>query len=111
MPAIAPSNIYDASDGMVIIAANQDTIFSRLCQAIERTDLIDDPKYATHSARGANQTELDDIINDWSKSHTMAELEALMIEHAVPVGKVFRAVDMLEDEHYAARDALADLPQ
>ena len=110
LPAIAPSNIYDASDGMVIIAANQDTIFARLCKAMGREDMIEDPKYVSHVARGTNQTELDIIINDWSQSYTMAELEDLMIEHAVPVGKVFRAPDMLEDEHYAAREALIDMP-
>ena len=95
---------------MVIIAANQDTIFARLCKAMGREDMIEDPKYVSHVARGTNQTELDIIINDWSQSYTMAELEDLMIEHAVPVGKVFRAPDMLEDEHYAAREALIDMP-
>lgn len=110
LPAIAPSNIYDARDGMMIIAANQDTIFARLCTAMGMPDMKDDPRYVSHVARGANQTELDDLINDWSKTKTMAEIEAIMIENAVPVGKVFRAADMLEDEHYAAREALVDMP-
>lgn len=110
LPAIAPSNIYDGSDGMVIIAANQDTIFSRLSDAIGMPDLKDNPRYATHTARGANQTELDDIIQDWAKDKPIAEIEELMIENAVPVGKVYRAKDMLDDPHYAAREALIDLP-
>jgi formyl-CoA transferase len=109
LPAIAPSNIYDASDGMMIIAANQDTIFARMSQAMDMPDLKDNPRYATHVARGENQIELDALINDWSKQRTMAEIEDVMIEHAVPVGKVFRAEDMLEDPHYAARDAIIDI--
>lgn len=109
LPAIAPSNIYDASDGMMIIAANQDTIFARLGTAMGLPDIKDDPRYATHVARGKNQIELDALINDWAKTKTMAEIEAAMIENAVPVGKVFRAEDMLEDPHYEARKALIDV--
>jgi len=110
LPAIAPSNIYDGSDGMVIIAANQDTIFSRLSDAIGKPDLKTNPRYATHVARGANQTELDDIIQDWTKDKPIAQIEDIMIENAVPVGKVYRAKDMLDDPHYIARDALIDVP-
>jgi len=106
LPAIAPSNIYDGSDGMVIIAANQDTIFSRLCKAMDQEELITDPKYATHVARGQNQIELDEIIGEWCKDKTIARLEDIMIEHAVPVGKVYRPADMLTDPHYIAREAI-----
>lgn len=110
LPAIAPSNIYDGTDGMVIIAANQDTIFARLSKAMGQPELANDPQYATHAARGANQTELDDLIQDWAKDKTIDELEELMIEHAVPVGKVYRAKEMVVDPHYAAREALIDVP-
>ncbi|WP_321490502.1 CaiB/BaiF CoA-transferase family protein [uncultured Hyphomonas sp.] len=109
LPAIAPSNIYDGSDGMVIIAANQDTVFARLCDAMGRPELKTDPRYATHVARGENQVELDTLINDWTKVRTIDEVEAVMIEHAVPVGKVYRAQEMLDDPHYAAREALVDM--
>jgi formyl-CoA transferase len=95
---------------MVIVAANQDTIFKRLCDAMQRPDMVDDPRYATHVARGENQIELDAIISDWTRTKTSAELEALMIEHAIPVGKIYRAKDMLKDPHFAAREAIIDMP-
>ena len=110
LPAIAPSNVYDANDGMIIIAANQDTIFARLSDAMGQPELKDNPHFCTHTARGANQLELDALINDWAKLRSMAEIEAVMIEHAVPVGKVYRARDMLADPHFQAREALIDLP-
>lgn len=110
LPAIAPSNIYDGSDGMVIIAANQDTVFSRLSDAIGLPDLKSNPRYATHVARGTNQTELDDIIQDWAKDKPIAEIENVMIKNSVPVGKVYRAKEMLDDPHFLAREALIDLP-
>ena len=102
LPAIAPSNIYNGIDGMVIIAANQDTVFARLSDAIAMPNLKDNPRYATHVARGANQTELDEIIQNWAKDKAIGDIEDLMIKHAVPVGKVYRAKEMIEDPHYAA---------
>lgn len=110
LPDIAPSNIYEASDGMVIIAANQDTIFGRFCEAIGQPELASDPDYATHVARGIRQKQLDDLIQDWTLKRTVDEIEALMIAHAVPVGKIYKAADMLDDPHYAARGALVDAP-
>lgn len=110
LPGIAPSNIYQGSDGMVIIAANQDTVFARLCTAIGQPELKDHPDYKSHTARGRNQHALDAIIQDWASGHTIDEIERLMIEHGVPIGKVYRAADMLADPHYAARESLVEVP-
>ena len=110
LPNIAPSNIYNGSDGMVIIAANQDTVFARLCEAIGQPTLKDDPAYKTHVARGKNQKALDDLIGLWTAPRTIDEIERTMIEHGVPVGKVYRAADMLTDPHYAARASLVEVP-
>lgn len=110
LPGIAPSNIYQGSDGMVIIAANQDTVFARLCDAIDQPDLKDHPDYRTHTARGRNQHALDAIIQAWASSRAIDDIESLMVENGVPVGKVYRAADMLADPHYLARESLVDVP-
>ncbi|GAB5459891.1 MAG: CoA transferase [Henriciella sp.] len=110
LPGIAPSNIYETNDGMVIVAANQDTIFKRLCDAMGMQEMVDDPRYATHVARGENQIELDEIISSWTRERSASDVEAIMIENAVPVGKIYRAKEMLEDPHYAARESIIDVP-
>jgi formyl-CoA transferase len=111
LPNIAPSNVYPTGDGqMVLIAANQDTVFRRLAGAMERPDLAEDPRFATHSSRGKAQGELDGIISEWSVRFTAPELVAVLLEHSVPVGKVFTAEDMLTDPHFAARDAIVKVP-
>jgi crotonobetainyl-CoA:carnitine CoA-transferase CaiB-like acyl-CoA transferase len=109
LPDIAPSNIYDTADGMIVIAANQDTVFRRLCAALDAPELADDRRFATHIARGAHQAELDALINDWTRLRKAAEIEAHMINHAVPVGRVYRAPDMLADAHFAARQSLVEV--
>jgi formyl-CoA transferase len=110
LPNVAPSNIYDCKDGIFLIAANQDTVFRRLATVMGRSELADDERYATHTARGANMEELDQIINDWTASRTVAEVDALMQEAGVPAGRIYRAPEMLEDPHFRAREAIVDVP-
>ncbi len=109
LPGIAPSNVYSCKDGPFMIGANKDAIFARLAQAMGRPELADDPRYATHIARGKNQTELDELINAWTATLTIEEVDALMIEHSIPAGRVYRAPDMLEDPHFKAREAIIEV--
>ncbi|MDH3621497.1 MAG: CoA transferase [Gammaproteobacteria bacterium] len=110
LPNVAPSNVYKCSDGEFLVAANQDTVFKRLCDVMGRPELVEDERYSSHTARGANMVELDTLINEWTATKTVNELEQLMAEAGVPAGKVYRAPEMLEDPHYQARDAIIDMP-
>ena len=107
LPGIAPSNVYPtAKGGDVLVAANQDTVFRRLAVAMGRPELAEDPRYATHQGRGARQAELDVLVADWTREFDAAALLGLLHEAGVPAGKVYRAVDMVADEHFAAREAI-----
>jgi formyl-CoA transferase len=109
LPGIAPSNVYACKDGPFMIGANNDAIFKRLAAAMDRPDLAEDPDYATHVGRGKKQLELDAIINEWTAQHTIEEVDALMIEHSIPAGRVYTAKDMLEDPHFKAREAIVEV--
>ncbi len=109
LEAVAPSNVYPCSDGEFLIGANQDAVFKRLCAAMGQPELATDERYATHVARGRNQAELDERIATWTRGFTIDALEALMTEYSVPAGRIYRAPDMLEDPHFAARDALIEV--
>ncbi|HXV41140.1 MAG TPA: CoA transferase, partial [Steroidobacteraceae bacterium] len=106
LPNVAPSNVYPTSDGLVLIAANQDTVFRRLCEAMRRPELALDTRYLTHQARGARQQELDELIARWTAAQTTRQVLALMDGHGVPAGQIYRAPEMLEDPHFAAREAI-----
>ncbi|MCB2046883.1 MAG: CoA transferase [Novosphingobium sp.] len=109
LPGIAPSNVYSCKDGPFMIGANNDAIFKRLAQAMGQPELGNDPRYSTHLARGVRQTELDNLINDWTQTLTIDEVDALMIEHSIPAGRVYTARDMLADPHFKARDAIVEV--
>ena len=106
LPGIAPSNVYKCADGEFLIGANQDAVFARLCAAMGRPELAADPRYIDHVSRGAQQVELDAIVEAWTMTLPKAEVERLMIEHSVPSGTIYRAPEMLEDPHFAAREAI-----
>ncbi|HJP04674.1 MAG: formyl-CoA transferase [Chromatiales bacterium] len=107
LPNVAPSNIYPTKDDkMILIAANQDTVFKRLTEAMGQPELAENERYATHGARGAVQQELDLLISGWTQTIDADKLEDLMEEFGIPSGKIYTAPDMLEDAHFKARDAI-----
>jgi len=110
LPNVAPSNVYRTRDGMVLIAANQDTVFARLAEAMSDPALAQLPKYATHGARGEHQAELDQLVERWTQALSTREVLDLMDRHGVPAGLIYRAPDMLEDPHFKAREAIVTVP-
>ncbi len=109
LPGIAPSNVYRCRDGEYLIGANQDTVFARLCVAMGRPELAQDPRYVDHVQRGRNQSELDQLVDAWTSTLTIDELETKMIAAGVPAGKIYRAQEMLDDPHFKARESIIEL--
>ena len=110
LPNVAPANAYPTKDDREhLISANQDTVWRRLAVAMGRPELGDDERYATHNARGRHQAELDALIAEWTATLDAEELEAILHEHSVPNGKIYTAPDMLDDPHFAAREAVVKL--
>ena len=106
LPNVAPSNVYKTADNLVLIAANQDTVFGRLCEAMGKPEWIKDPRFVNHQARGGNQALLDGLINDWSSKLTTERVLGLMDQYGVPAGQIYRAPEMLTDPHFQARNAI-----
>ena len=109
LPGIAPSNVYRCKDGEYMIGANKDSLWKRLAAAMGRPELGDDPRYATHLARGQHQMELDELINQWTATMTVDEVDALMIANSIPAGRVYRAPEMIADPHFQARRSIIEV--
>lgn len=110
LPGVAPSNVYPTSSGaMVLVAANQDSVFRRLAQTMGRPDLADDARYADHNARGTNMIELDELIAEWTRGYSTEELLGILHGAGIPAGLIYTAPDMLADPHFAAREAIVSV--
>jgi succinyl-CoA---D-citramalate CoA-transferase len=105
LPGVAPSNVYPTADGAeVVVAANADRVFARLGKAMGQPELADDPRFATHSARGTNMDDLDALVGTWTAGLACADVLAVLEKHGVPAGRIFTAPDMLRDPQYLARE-------
>jgi len=105
LPGVAPANAYPTADGSeVLVAGNADSVFARLCTAMGRPDLAEDARFATHTARGANAAELDELLAAWTRTQESGGLLDLLARHGVPAGRVYTAPDMVRDPHYLARE-------
>jgi formyl-CoA transferase len=111
LPRIAPSNVYPTADGeQILIGANQDTVFARLTEVMGQPELAEDPRYATHTARGDHQAQLDAQIAAWTATIASGDLLARLEARGVPAGRIYKAADMLDDPHFAAREAIVSVP-
>ena len=109
LDGIAPSNIYRAADdSWVVIAANQDTVFARLCAAMGRPELAGDPRFADHGARGRNQDELDAIIAAWAAHRQPAEITEILSAAGVITGPINTVAEVVNDAQLQARGMIAD---
>jgi formyl-CoA transferase len=106
---IAPSNIYRSADGSwVVIAANQDTVFRRLCAAMGQPELATDDRFATHVARGRNQDELDKIIGDWAADRQPGDIIDTLSAAGVIAGPINTVAEVVEDPQLRARGMLVE---
>ena len=107
LPGIAPSNTYMTRDGRYLVrAANGDSIFQRLMQAIGRPDVADDPRFKHNDGRAAASDELDEILGGWSASVNLTDALDILEAAAVPASGINSVAEVFEDEQLKARGAI-----
>jgi formyl-CoA transferase len=106
----APRNVYQTGDDRyVAISASAQPIAMRVFDAIERPDLKEDPRFETNAKRLENVEELDAIIEGWMGDHTREEVLEAFEEADATIAPIYNVADILDDEHYQARDAVVSI--
>ena len=109
LEGIAPSNIYRSADGSwVVIAANQDTVFRRLCEVMGRPELAVDERFVDHRARGIHQDELDTIIGQWAAIRQPGEIIETLSAAGVIAGPINTVAEVVHDPQFLARGMLVE---
>jgi len=100
----APLDNYPSRDGRyVCIVGAAQVNFARLCQAMDRPELVDDERFVNPAARAANNGEINAIVAAWVAQRDADEVERRCVEHDVIVGTAYDAADLSADEHVVAR--------
>lgn len=105
----APSGTFSARDGWLNIAANRQTQFESLCEAVGRPDLVTDPRFATREARKEHREELSVELNRALVSRTAVEWEEILAERGVPAARILSVPEALELPQVTGRGFVHEL--
>jgi crotonobetainyl-CoA:carnitine CoA-transferase CaiB-like acyl-CoA transferase len=98
-----------ADDKWVVLSAASPEVMVRFFRAIGHLELLEDPRFATYSARLDHQQELNDILAEFFHTHTRREVLDFSREHDLTIGPVYDIADALDDEHFAARETIVEM--
>jgi formyl-CoA transferase len=88
-PTGIPTGVFETGDGHINIAASGDDIYKRLCDALERPDLLTDPRFATSKARQTNRDTLNGIIDGETRKRSSDEWVKILNDAGVPCGPIY----------------------
>ncbi|MDH3463895.1 MAG: CoA transferase [Acidimicrobiia bacterium] len=101
-----PRGAFECIDGYLAVNVPDSLIWARLCEAIGREDLIEDPRCTDGNARASNRKFVDSVLEGWLSDKTRSEAGDILNSHGVPVGPVYTAGDVFQDPQVAARKML-----
>jgi formyl-CoA transferase len=89
--------VFETKDGHINIAASGDDLYHRFCKAIERPDLITDPRFATSKARSENRDTLTDVLNPVTRQRLSEDWIKILNDAGVPCGPIYRVDEAFAD--------------
>jgi crotonobetainyl-CoA:carnitine CoA-transferase CaiB-like acyl-CoA transferase len=108
-PTIVPYEVFDASDGKVVVAVGNDGIWRTFCDVAGLEDIVADERFANNSARLKNYDALKAILGRVFHTRTRAEWLRILRDAGVPCGSVRDVPEVLADPQLKARAMVAEL--
>lgn len=109
LPDHTPNSLYPTADRRYIhITAGSQSVFKRLVQVMGKPELLEDPRFATATARSKHDDETDAVVAQWTRNLPLTELEHLLDEAAIPGSRIYTMADIFADPHYRAREMLVE---
>ena len=103
-------NAFETSDGWLIVAANNEAMWTRICEALERPDLLKDPRFATRQERSDRAEELEQEVAGWFLERTMQKASDHLSRFSVPCSPVNDVAQAANDPHLSEREILMEVP-
>lgn len=101
---IVPTNTYRCADRkFIVIGANGDSIFKRLCETMDRPDMAADATMANNAGRVEHEAKIDQAIAEWTGALHSSEALDRLEDARVPSGPIYSVADMMTNEHFMAR--------
>lgn len=107
-PSITPFETFHAADGLFVIAAGNDVLFARLCEALQ-LPLADDPRFSTNPARCDNARLLKRLIEAVTLGESKSHWIKVLTESGIPTGPIQNVKEVLNDPQIRARNMVVDV--
>jgi crotonobetainyl-CoA:carnitine CoA-transferase CaiB-like acyl-CoA transferase len=108
-PSIVPFQAFATADGWITIACGKQKFWERLCEVLDRRDLLENPRFADFAARGRHREELVPELAAILRRRTTGDWTRTLLEAGVPNGPVYEVAEALEDRQTAARDDIVEI--
>ena len=109
-PTITPFEAFATSDGSMIIAAGNDSLFIKMCEALGRSDMATNPEYKSNALRQKSQKKLKQEIESVLKTNTTDHWIAVVSKGGVPCGPINNIAQAIAHPQVAARNMLVEVP-
>ena len=105
-PSIAPFEAFKTNDSYIIIAAGNDKLFEKLCNALELDNLIKDEKFKSNLSRSENMDNLKKILEDKLVKDTTSNWVKKLEKLKIPCGPIFNIKEAVENPQVQARNMI-----
>jgi formyl-CoA transferase len=103
------SGAFETASGLLMLAANNEPQFRKLCRAIGRQDILDDPRWCTPEARRENGGSLRETLNETFLSETADHWETVLEQADVPAARVRRLDETMAEPQIGARGLMSEV--
>ncbi len=105
----APYQALETADGYINVGANNQRLWSRLCNALGREELIEDERFATNPDRMENRAELVEELERSTREKSTDEWIEILFEAGFPAGPIYNYEQVFEDPHTLAREMMVEM--
>ena len=106
---LVPYGTFAAADGAIVIACLTASFWGRICEAIERPELVDDPRYDSLEKRRDAREEVNALVTDFTSRHTVAQLVAIFTAHEVPHAPILKLLEALDTPQARHREMVVEV--
>ncbi|MDQ2089547.1 CaiB/BaiF CoA transferase family protein [Marimonas arenosa] len=107
-PNLTPYQVFDCSDGFIIIATGNDAQYQRLCKLLDLDWMAEDPKFLKNADRVQNRPEMIDLLMAETRKWTKSDLLAACEDHGIPAGPINDMSEVFADPQVQARGLRID---
>lgn len=108
-PSITPFSSFTAKDGQIIVGAGNDRLWIKLCNLLDKNELIVDERFCDNAKRTVNYRELHAILNDILKNKTIDEWMIVLEEAGIPCAPINDVARIIDDQQIKAREMIVEV--